>query len=66
MNSDLTSLQARIRTAELRRRAELHRLAVTARASKRGARPTRLSRQHLRNRAHAVRTIVARVSAALA
>jgi len=66
MNSDLTNLQARIRTAELRRRAELHRLAVTARASKRGARPTRPSRQHPRNPANAVRTLVARVSAAFA
>jgi len=35
-------------------------------ASKRGARPTRPSRQHPRNPANAVRTLVARVSAAFA
>ena len=67
MNSDLTNLQAQIRSAELRRRAELHRLAFTARASKRGvARPTPPSRRHLGSPADVVRTAVARVSAAFA
>ena len=57
MNSDLTHLQGHIRSAELRRRAELHRLAVTARASERGS---------LGSPTNVVRTTVARVSAAFA
>jgi hypothetical protein len=69
MNSDLTNLQGHIRSAELRRRAELHRLAVTARASERGARPPRPSRRHLGSLGsptNVVRTTVARIGAAFA
>ena len=66
MNSDLTNLQGHIRSAELRRRAELHRLAVTARASERGARPPRPRGGIAGSPTNVVRTTVARVSAAFA
>ena len=54
------------RSGELHRRAELHRLAATARASERDAKPTHLSRRLLGSPATAVRWTVARVSAAFA
>jgi hypothetical protein len=66
MNPDLTRLQARVRSAELRRRAELDRLAVTARASEGGAKPTRPARPRLANPARALSRTFARVGAALA
>jgi hypothetical protein len=69
MNSDMTNLQAQVRSGELHRRAELHRLhhlAASARESERGAKPTRPSQRHLGSPAHAFRTTVARVRAAFA
>ena len=64
MASDLTNLRAHARSAELHRRAELHRLAADVRASKPEARPMTRSRLHLGSLAGAVRWTVARVSAA--
>jgi hypothetical protein len=73
MASDLTGSRVHIRSEELHRhsdelhrRAELHRLAATARASERGAEPTSPSRRVLGSPANAVRWTVARVSAAFA
>jgi hypothetical protein len=66
MASDLINLRAHAHSAELHRRAELHRLAAGGRASKPEARPTTRSLLHLGSPAEAVRWTVARVSAAVA
>ena len=66
MASDLTNLRARARSDELHRRAELHRLAAGARASKPEAPPMTLPRLHLGSLAAAFSRTVARVSAAFA
>jgi hypothetical protein len=66
MDSNLNYRHAQTHAADLHRRAELHRLAATVRASERGARPTRPSRRPLGSLAGAFRKTVARVSAAFA
>jgi hypothetical protein len=70
MDSNLNYRHAQTHAADLHRRAELHRLAATARASERGARPTRPSRRPLGSLTGsltgAFRKTVARVSAAFA
>jgi hypothetical protein len=66
MDSNLNYRHAQTHSAELYRRAELHRLAASASATERGARPTRPSRRYLGSAAGALRTSVARVSAAFA
>jgi hypothetical protein len=66
MASDLTNIQAHTRSAELHRRAELHRLAAGARASKPEARPMTRPRLHLGSLADAVRWSFARISHAFA
>ena len=66
MNSDMTNMQAQVRSAELHRRAELHRLAAGARASKPEARPMTRSRLHPGSLPAAVRGAYARISAAFA
>jgi hypothetical protein len=66
MASELTNLRAYARSNELHRRAELHRLAAGARASKPEAPPMTLSRIHAGRLPAAVSRTVARVSAAFA
>jgi hypothetical protein len=66
MNPDLTRLQARVRSAELRGRAERDRLAVIARAPQGATNQTRPRRQPLPNPARALVRMIARVSGALA
>jgi hypothetical protein len=73
MASYRTNLREQVRSDELRRgsgelhrRAELHRLTATPRASERGAKPTRRSQRLLGSPATAVRWTVAHVSAAFA
>ena len=65
MASDLTNIQAHTRSAELHRRAELHRLAAGARASKPEARPPTQSRLHLDSLPAAVRGAYARLKLSL-
>jgi hypothetical protein len=55
MASDLTNLKAYARSAELHRRAELHRLAAGARVTISEARPITRSRLHLGSLPAAVR-----------
>jgi hypothetical protein len=61
MASDLTNLRAHTRSAELHRRAELHRLAAGARASKPEARPPTRSRLHPGSLPATVRGAYARI-----
>ena len=61
MAPDLTNLKAYARSAELHRRAELHRLAAGARASKPEARPQTRSRLHLGSLPAAVQGAYARI-----
>jgi hypothetical protein len=65
MDSNLNIRHAELHSAELHRRAELHRITATARAMKRGARPTRQSQLHLGGLTEAVRATAARLSTAV-
>ena len=65
MVSDLTNLRAQARSAELHRRAELHRLAAGARASKPEPRPPTRSRLHPGSVPAAVRGAYARIKLSL-
>ena len=66
MASDLTTLRAHARSDDLHRRAELHRLAAGARASKPEAPQMTLPRLQLGSLAALFSRTVARVSAAFA
>ena len=65
MDSNLNTRHAEIHSAELHRRADLHRVAATARAVKRDARPTRQSQLHLGGLTEAVRATAAGLSTAV-
>ena len=64
MDSRLNHRHAQIRSAELHRRAELHRLAAKARAMEGGTRETGRSRLHLGGLAQAISSTFARVGSA--
>ena len=63
MFSDLNHEHVKVHSAELHRRAELHRLAAEAGASKRDAGPASPSRLHLGGLANGIRTTVTGVGA---
>jgi hypothetical protein len=63
MDSKLNTRHAEIHSADLHRRAEIHRITATARAVKRDARPTPQS--HLGGLTEAVRATAARLSTAV-
>jgi hypothetical protein len=65
MDSNLNIQHAEIHSAELHRRAELHRITATARAVKRGVKPTRQSQLHLGGLTAAVRATAAGLSTAV-
>ena len=65
MASDLTNIRAHTRSAELHRRAELHRLAAGARASKPEERPLTRPRLQLGSLPAAVRGAYARIKVSL-